>query len=158
MNWSTTTKSPGAQILAQAADGGERDDVGDAAAFQRVDVGAEIDLGRRQHVPAAVARHEHHRVAVERAEAEFVRGRAERAVDPAPGDIGEAVDLVEAAAADDADDRWRDGAKPLIAGSVDHRPDLALGGVEHADGHDQKQQHLDPGAMTGIEVRLRRPG
>ena len=111
----------GRQILAQAADSGERHDVGDAAALQRVDIGAEIDLGRRQHVAAAVARHEHDRVAVERAKAEFVRGRTERAVDPPPGDIGEAVDLVEPAAADDADDRWRDGggAHRRLSGPTD---------------------------------------
>src|SRR5437773_1143828 len=40
---------------------------------------------------------------VKRPEAEFVRGSPERALDPAPLGTGEAVDLVEAAAADDAD-------------------------------------------------------
>ena len=54
--------------------------------------------------PAPVARHEHDRLAVEGAEAEFVGGRAKRALDPAPGDIGKPVDLIETAAADDADD------------------------------------------------------
>ena len=56
-------------------------------------------------MPAPVARDEYDGLPVERAEAELVRGRAERAVDPPPFDIGEPVDLVEPAAADDADDR-----------------------------------------------------
>ncbi len=91
------------QILAQAADRRERDDVGDAAALQRVDIGAEIDLRRRQEMPAPVPRHEHDPLSAEDAEAEFVRGLPERALDPPPGDIGQPVDLVEAAAPDDAD-------------------------------------------------------
>ena len=43
-------------------------------------------------------------VPIEGAGAEFVRGLAERARDPLPLDIGEPVDAIEAAAADNADD------------------------------------------------------
>src|SRR5262249_14311911 len=44
------------QLLLEAADGRERQDVGDAGALQRVDIGAEIDLARRDGMTAAVAR------------------------------------------------------------------------------------------------------
>jgi len=54
---------------------------------------------------APVPRHKDDGLSVERPEAEFVGSSPERAVDPAPFGVGEAVDLVEAAAADDADDR-----------------------------------------------------
>ena len=86
----------GLELLAQAADRRQGHDVGHAAALQRVDIGAEIYLGGRQYVPAAVPRDEHDRLAVECAEAEFVGSRAERALNAAPLDIRKAVDLIEA--------------------------------------------------------------
>jgi cytochrome c1 len=98
---------PGHQILAQAADRRQRQDVGDAAALQCIDIGAEIDGGRRQGVAAPVPRQKHDRLAAEGAEAQFVGGGAERALDPAPLDIAEPVDPVKPAAADNADDAHR---------------------------------------------------
>jgi hypothetical protein len=56
---------------------------------------------------ATMARQEYNRLAVEFAKAEFVRGAAERALDTPPFDIGEAVDAVKSAAADNADDPAR---------------------------------------------------
>jgi len=103
MNWSITTKSPG-QIFAQAADGRQGDDIGDPAALQRIDIRPVIDLRRRQHVAAAVARNKHNRPAVQRSKTEFVRCRAEGAFDPPPFDIGKSVYLIEPAPSDDADD------------------------------------------------------
>src|ERR1700726_3236059 len=50
-----------------------------------------------------VPRQEHHRLAAQRPKAELIRGLAERAFDPPPFDIGEAVDPIEPAAADNAD-------------------------------------------------------
>src|SRR5260370_42703030 len=67
----------GRQIRLQAADGGERDEVGDAGALQRIDVGAVIDLRRRHAMTAAVARQEDDARARERAETELVRRLAE---------------------------------------------------------------------------------
>src|SRR5436190_16149341 len=52
---------------------------------------------------APVPRQKHHRLTAESAEAEFVRGIAERALDPPPFDIGEPVDAIKPAAADNAD-------------------------------------------------------
>jgi len=53
---------------------------------------------------APVPRHKHDRLPIELPEAERVGGRPERAVDPAPFGTGKAVDLIKAAAADNADD------------------------------------------------------
>ena len=44
MNWSTTTKRPGAQLLAQRPDRRDGDEVGAAGPLQRVDIGAGVDL------------------------------------------------------------------------------------------------------------------
>src|ERR1700730_18827181 len=93
----------GLQVLTQAANGGERYDVGHTAAFQRIDIGAKIDFGGRQHVTAPVARHEDDRLTIERPEAEFVGCPTKGAFYASPFDIREPVDLVEPAAPDDAD-------------------------------------------------------
>ena len=73
---------PGAQLLAQRATGRERHQVGDPGALQRIDVGAVVDLARRDAVAAPVPRQEHDLDAVDRADAEFVRrlapGRRDR--------------------------------------------------------------------------------
>src|SRR5215467_15758477 len=127
-------KIAGSQVLAEAADRRKRDDVSDAAAFQRVDIGAEVDFRRRQYMAAAVARNKHDRIAVQRPEAELVRSGAERALDAPPFDIGEAVDIVEAAAADNADDGLAHPQRLMRGG-----PDLSLGGVEDAGRHEQEQ-------------------
>src|SRR6516165_8859866 len=58
-------KIAGLKILTQAANSGERYDVGYTAAFQRVNIGAKVDLGRRQHVTPPVAGHEYYRLSVE---------------------------------------------------------------------------------------------
>src|SRR5215472_5821665 len=96
---------PRPQILAQAAHSGQRYDVGHAAALQRIDIGAKIDLGGRLHVSTTVAGHEDDRLPAQASKAELIRGPAKRAVDSPPFDIGEPLDLVEPAASDDADDR-----------------------------------------------------
>src|SRR6266478_5949269 len=93
------------KLLAQAADGGERHDLGHPAALQRIDIGAKIDFGGRQHVTTPVARHKYDLVLPECPEAEFVRRPAEGAFDLPPFDIREPVDVVEPAAPDDADYR-----------------------------------------------------
>mgnify|MGYP001338123496 CR=1 FL=1 len=51
-------KSAGRQILTQRPDGGHRDDVSAAYALEHIDIGAGVDGGRRDHVPAAVPRQE----------------------------------------------------------------------------------------------------
>ena len=104
MNWSITTKSPGARSSRRLPTADSETMSVTPQRFSASILARKLIARRRQHVAAAVARQEHDRLAVERSEAEFVRGRAERAFDPAPFDIREAVDLIEPAAADDADD------------------------------------------------------
>ena len=76
MNWSTSTKWPGRQLLLERAAGRHRHEVGHARALQRVDVGAEVDRRRRHLVAAAVARQEADRQSVELGEQDLVGGRA----------------------------------------------------------------------------------
>src|SRR4051794_11427605 len=108
----------GREILAQAADRRQRDDVGDPAALQRVDIGAKVDRRGRQYMPAAVPRQKDDRLSVECAETEFVRGPAVRAFNPAPSDIGETVDPVEPAAADNTDNAVGHGSNPRGDGAA----------------------------------------
>ena len=82
-------------------DGGDRHDLGHAHALQRVDIGAKIEIGRRQLMAAAVARQEHDFLPVEFAEHQLVRRIAPRRFDLLPAHIGKAGDVVNARAADD---------------------------------------------------------
>src|SRR3546814_15014295 len=83
----------------------------------------------RQLVAAAVARQEHQPLAVQLAAQQRIGGRAEGRLDAAPLGVAEALDLVDAAAADNADDRrrsrlcpgrspWADPLTPLDRKSV----------------------------------------
>src|SRR3546814_550235 len=82
----------------------------------------------RQLVAAAVARQEHQPLAVQLAAQQRIGGRAEGRLDAAPLGVAEALDLVDAAAADNADDRrrsrlghgrspWADPLTPLPEGA-----------------------------------------
>ena len=48
------------EILAQGAHGAQRDDLFDAELFHAVNVGAEVDLGRHQHVAASMPGQKRH--------------------------------------------------------------------------------------------------
>ena len=72
------------QVLAQRSDGRDRDDVGDARALQRVDIGAVVDARRREPVAAPVTRKEAQRQAGELGEEDVVGGLAPGAGDPPP--------------------------------------------------------------------------
>ena len=48
----------GIELALERAAGGKRDDVGDADTFQRIDIGAVIDPGRRDAMPAPMASQE----------------------------------------------------------------------------------------------------
>ena len=92
------------QFLFQAADRGEREDVGDAEALHRVDIGAVVQPARRDFMAAAVAGQKHHLHAFEHAAEKFIRRRSPRRFHLLPARLGEALDLVQAGAADNADD------------------------------------------------------
>ena len=62
-----------------------------------------IQLARQNAVAASVARQKNHVAPGERAGEKFVRRRAERRFDLHPFLIGKTFDVIQAAAADDAD-------------------------------------------------------
>src|SRR5208282_4974671 len=98
-----------------------RDDLGAAGALQGVDVGAEVELGGRHAMAAAVARQEDEAGALELAQEELVGGLAERRVHLDPARAAEPVDVIESAATDDADDRRRARCRhllPLVFASI----------------------------------------
>src|SRR3546814_2163563 len=103
-------------------------DLGDAGALQGVDVGTGVQRRGRQLVAAAGARQEHQPLAVQLAAQQRIGGRAEGRLDAVPLGVAEALDLVDAAAADNADDRrrsrlchgrspWADPLTPLPEGA-----------------------------------------
>src|SRR3954468_15386870 len=69
-------------------------------------------------MPAAVPRQKDDCLPVESAETEFVRSLAERALDPPPSDVRQAVDPIKSAAADNANDAVGHGSKPREASAV----------------------------------------
>ena len=91
--------------LLHAADGRHRDHPLGAERLEPPDVRAKVQLGRREAMTAAVARQEDHAPALVGAGAVLVRRVAERRPHAAPADVGQALELVEPAAADDADRR-----------------------------------------------------
>ena len=94
----------GLVLFLQATDGGDGEDgLVQPSGFERVDVGAEVELGGEDAVAAAVAGEEGDLPALEGAEDERVGGGAERGFDGELADVGEAGHGVEAAASDDAD-------------------------------------------------------
>jgi hypothetical protein len=99
MSWSATTKSPGAI----GADRADADEVGGAELLQGAHVGAERDLVRGDAVPAAMAGEEEQRRLPEATADDGVAGGAEGGLHADLFDLGEAFDLVETAAADDAE-------------------------------------------------------
>jgi len=97
------------QVGAQRADRADRQDFRHPDALEGVDVGPEIQRRRRHAVAAAVARQEHQLLAVELAEHQIVGRLAERRQHALPAHVGQPVDGVDAAAADDADERRNRG-------------------------------------------------
>src|SRR5262249_58558305 len=85
-------------VVLHAANGGDRDDPLHAERFQAPDVRAEVQLGRRQAMPATVPRQEDDRAAVEGAGAEIVRRIAEWRAGAAPPERGEGLALGESPA------------------------------------------------------------
>ena len=99
----------GRQILAQRPAGGNGDQVGDAGAFQRVDVGAVVDAGWRVRMSAAVTRQEADGQTVDFGEQDFVGWFAPGTSDLLPGRVLQVGQGVEAAASDDSENRFHHG-------------------------------------------------
>ena len=87
----------------QAADRARREDVFDAQHLHPEDVGAEIQLRRRQPVSGAVPRKKRHALSAQRAEHVRTRRIAKRRRQRDLVAIGDVGHVVQAAAADDAD-------------------------------------------------------
>ena len=93
----------GRQFLFQRTAGRHRNHVGHANAFQGVDIGAVVDRGRRLDMAAAMAGQEHQVGALVGAEQQRVGRLAPGRLDPLPARLFEAGNVIDAAAADDAE-------------------------------------------------------
>ncbi len=93
----------GAVLALERSDGADAEDPGHAEFFEGPEVGAVGHLGGQQSVSPAVARQEDDVPSGEAAGEQAVGGIAERGAHGDPAGVGEAVDLVEAGAADDPD-------------------------------------------------------
>ncbi len=94
---------PRRQVLLERAAGRQRDEIGDADALQNVDIGAVIDVGRRQPVALVVARQEHHGETCDLADAQRRRRLAPRAFDALLAHLFQPRQVVNAGPADDAE-------------------------------------------------------
>ena len=86
----------------ERTNGAGADDPRDAELFHRPDVGAMIQFAGQNAMAASVAWKENHVAPGKLAGEQFVRRRAERSFDLDPFLIREALNVIEAAAADDA--------------------------------------------------------
>ena len=68
----------GRQRFLERAAGRERDQIGNAHAFQRIDIGAVVDVGGREPVTLVMARQKHHRQPADLANPERARRLTER--------------------------------------------------------------------------------
>src|SRR4030095_13960536 len=93
----------GSEPLAKRSARGDRHQIGDADALERIDVGAVVDLAGRNPVPATVARQKCVFGAAEAAAQDGVGRRAKRRSDALPARVFEPVELVDAAAAEHTD-------------------------------------------------------
>ena len=93
----------GLVLFLERADGGDGDDALDAEFLEGVNVGAEVQLGGKNAMAAAVAREKGDFAALELAEDKGVRWIAERRFYALFVDVGESGHGIKPAAADDAD-------------------------------------------------------
>ena len=131
----------GRQILAQAADRRQRDHFGAAEPLQRVDIGAVVQMAGRERMAAAVTRQEHAAHAGEAAFQQRVGRVAPGRRHAAPHFLLQPVHVIQAGAADDADDGLDAGvahARPLTCGMGrkrqpprPRRGDAAAAGAPH---------------------------
>src|SRR3990170_429994 len=97
----------GFNLLAQTPDGADGHDPLDAELFHRENVGAKIDFGGQPAMPLAVARQKYHLGGAELASNEFIGRFPEGGFHLHLADLLKPFHLVDAAAADDPEDRRR---------------------------------------------------
>ena len=91
------------QVAAYAADRRKRNHVTRALRMQRPDIGAVVDLVRRNRMAVAVPREEHHRVSAENAEGQCTRRLAVRCAHHFAPHRGKPPNLCETTAADECE-------------------------------------------------------
>ena len=99
----------GRQFRLQAADRRQRQHVGDTGALQCVDVGAIVEVRRRQRVSTSVSWQKHAAYISETSEQQCIRRHAPRRGNLTPYLVLEFLDVIDARAADDADDGLNHG-------------------------------------------------
>ena len=144
-------ESAGRQFLLEGAAGRQRDQVGDPGTFQHVDIGAVVDIGRRQPVTLVVARQKHDRQSGDVAVPHRRRRFAPRAGDRLLAHVLQPRQVINAGTADNAKNRLRHlsslpAGKPVSAcrGSIEFRAhpsvvDLTFATVSFASRHSECQ-------------------
>src|SRR5262249_10408379 len=89
-----------------------RDEISDAGALERIDIGAEVDRRGRQLVAAAVPRKEANGQSLEFGKKQRIGGTAPRRGDLPPLDVLEPRQIIDPAAPNDAKDRLRHSLPP----------------------------------------------
>src|SRR6266849_5086117 len=108
----------GRQLLLERAAGRQRHQVGDARALEHVDIGPVVDVGRRQPMTLVVPRQKDHRQAGDLADKERRRRLAPWALDRLAPYFFEPRQVVDAGAADDAENRFGHFPSLVMAGLV----------------------------------------
>ncbi len=85
----------GGQLVLERTAGRKRDEVGNPCPLERVDIGAVVDIARREPVPFIVTRQEHDRQGVDLADPERGRRLAPRTLDTLFAHILEAWQVVK---------------------------------------------------------------
>ncbi len=93
----------GGDGIFQRTDRRNRDDLLDTQLLHAVDIGAVVDLGRQQAVPASVTRQKHHLDAVQNSGHIFVGRIAEGGLDGHPLNLLQTFHIIQTAAADNPD-------------------------------------------------------
>src|ERR1700744_5296710 len=110
------------QILLERTAGRQRDQIGDAGAFEYVDIGAIVDVGRRQPMALVVPRQEHDRHSGDLADAQSRRRLAPWALDALGFPLFEARQIVNAGAANNAKHRFgHEKEVPTLSGMKKER-------------------------------------
>ena len=143
------------QVGAQAAHGAEREHVGGAQALQRRDIGAVVHLRRRDAVAAAVARQEGQPRSAEAAEEDLVGRRAPGRVDSDPARLGQARQVVQAAAADDGQQGFAHALVLLVVRGVQRlKPPHGRILQVHADSRQAHGRGWRPGLQRRVRPHL----
>ena len=94
---------PRAEIFPERAHSRDGNHVGNTSALQRIDIGPEIDLRRRNLVAAPVPWEKHQRLPVKLAKHQLIGWLPERGVHPNPALVAQPFNVINTAAANDSE-------------------------------------------------------